>query len=216
MNQVYELQVGYHTNSTIPYQRIICDTDFTNPLYEVNNEGKVEYSKEQPKHWIPEIETVCSNIKLILEVAKLNQKAGKMIATIRNNQIITGDDINIWEDIKVWNNGTYPKKQDVELFYTKHSYHNKYLKRGINEVKMVTEKLYYEGHILYFIIKSSTFQDRYTVELMGTHRLTRELTDGIHGDYHGYRYFNTFEDVQNWFWSKYKVKLVKDGETEYH
>lgn len=213
---IFELQVGYHNNKTIPYQRIICDTDFTNPYYEVNNKGEVEYSKVQPKHWIPEVETACKNIDLILEVAKRNHNAGNMIATIRDNHIITGDDMDIWNDIKVWNNGEYPKKQDIRLGYVKKSYHSPYLKSGINEIKMITDKLYHNGHVLHFIIESSTRQNRYTVNIIGKHRLTRELTNMIHGDYHGYEYFNSFDKVQDYFQEKYNVRLYKKGKTEYH
>lgn len=213
---IYELQVGYHVDKRVPYQRIICDTDFTNHYYEVNNDRQVEYSKEQPKHWIPEVEEACENIDLILEVAKLNYDADKMVATIRDNKIVTGEDIDIWNDIKVWNNGEYPKFQDNRLKYVKHSYHNKYLRSGIDEVEMQTGKLYHKGHVLHFTITSSTFQDRYTVILMGTDRLTKELTDNIHGEYHGYRYFESFEDMQSWFDEEYGVRLVKDGKTVYH
>lgn len=211
---IYELQVGFHSNRTIPYQRIICDKDFKNYYYEVNDNGKVKYSKEQPSHWIPEVEEACQNIDLILKVAEMNFKAGKMIATIRDNNIIT-EDIDIWGDIKVWRNGEYPKNHNPKLEYVKKSIHNKYLKSGINKVSMITDELYYEGDVLHFEIESSTFQFNYTVNIMGYDRLTSELTNNIHGYYHGYAYFKTFEEVQEWFMENYNVKLVKRGETLY-
>lgn len=209
---IYELQVGFHNNKLIPYQRIICDTDFTNPYYEINLNGRVGYSKIPPTHWVSEVEVACRHIDLIMEVAKMNYNAGKMIATISSdNTINVGEDIDIWKDIKVWNNGEYPKIQSDKLYYDKHSYHNKYLKSGINKIEMVTDSIYYNGHVLHFIIESSTFQDRYTVNIMGVDRLKRELTNYIHGDYHGYRYFNSFQDVQNWFKESYGVRLIKKG-----
>ena len=219
MTEIIELQVGYHANKTIPYQRIICNTDFTNPKFEINNNGEVAYTETCPKHWVPEVEQVCKNIDTILQVAKLNQEANQMIATISSEDfttIHTGNDVDIWKDIKVWNNGTYPTHKKSKLEYIKHSYTNKYLRRGISEIKMVTETIYHNGHELHFQIDSSTWQNRYTVNIMGTHRLTRELTDGIHGDYHGYRYFKSFEEVQNWFNKEYGVTLVKNGDTKYH
>ena len=222
-DDIIELQVGYHENKNNPFQRIICDTDFTNPYYECKGENySIYYSKDQPKHRNESVYKACNNLDVILEVAKMNYENNGIVATIRDDKIITGDDIDIWKDIKVWINGTYPKKQPTKLKYRKHSYHSRYLKSGINEIKMFTDKIYIDkginrGHVVSFEIKSSTFQSYYHIIYDGYNRKKFEAyPDGFSGRYHGYEYFDTFEEMQDFFKEKFNVTLVKDGDTIYH
>ena len=98
----------------------------------------ITYSRKKPEIKDEEVNKVCDNIPLILKNARLNYESDKTIlATIRDNQLIYDDDIDIWKDIKVWINGVYPKYQGNTLFYKKHSYHNPYLRDGENEEKLI-------------------------------------------------------------------------------
>ena len=219
---ILEFTVGFHACETNPFQRMICDTDFTNPYYECKGEDwKIYYSKEQPNHWNEDVYNACKNIDLILEVAKMNFENPNMVATIRDGEIITGNDMDIWKDIKVWaySNHVYPKKQPVRLPYHKHSYHNRYLRSGINEIKMNTNEIYVpsDGTLRSFEIESSTWQDYYHVCFNVYNRYKFEAYhDGFSGRGHGYAYFDSFEEMQNWFSELYGVRLVKEGVTEYH
>lgn len=219
---ILEFTVGYHSTNKNPFQRMICDTDFTNPYFECKGDDwKIYYSKSQPKHWNEEVYKACSDIDTVLEVAKLNFESPNMVATIRDGEIITGGEMDIWNDIKVWaySNDVYPKVQPDRLHYRKHSYHSHYLRSGINEIKMFTDKVYVpsDGTVRSFEIKSSTWQDYYHICYDVYNRCKFEAYhDGFSGRGHGYAYFDTFEEMQEWFMELYGVRLVKEGVTDYH
>lgn len=220
-DDIIELTVGYHANNTNPFQRIICDTDFTNPYYECKGDDyNIFYSKVQPFHKISEVYNACQNLDLVMEVAKMNFESDEMIATIRDGEIITGkENMDIWGDIKVWayTNNVYPKMQSNRLPYTKESFHSRYLKSGINEIKMYSDEIYKDGKVYSFTIKSSTFQSRYSLIYDVYNRCKFEAYhDGYSGRGYGYEYFDTFEEVQEWVMENFDCRLYKKGDTKYH
>ena len=112
-----------------------------------------------------------------------------------------------------------------KLSYEKHSYHSHWLKSGINEIKMTTEKfIRKDGSEIRLQIDSSTFQDYYHISFTGFNKEEFERTDGIHGHFHGYHFhdnngdkFTTFEQVRKFMEETYGFRLVKKGKTrKYH
>ena len=114
--------------------------------------------------------------------------------------------------------------QMEKLGYKKHSYKNKYLKSGIAEIKMFSEKFIREdGSEIRLEIKTSTFQNYYNISYIGFNAEEFERTDGIHGRFHGYHFrdnnnerFTSFEQVQRFMMETYGFRLVKIGETVKH
>lgn len=108
--------------------------------------------------------------------------------------------------------------------YKKHSYKNKYLKKGITEIKMVTEKfIRKDGSEIILEIETSTFQNYYHISYSGFNQEEFERTNGIHGRFHGYHFrdnynntFTSFEQVQQFMMETYGFRLVKLGETNKH
>lgn len=221
-NKIIELQVGFHENKLRRYQRILTNEYFNDYLFEHQhyNDGayNITYSRKKPEIKDEEVNKVCDNISLILKNARLNYESDETIlATIRDNQLIYGDDIDIWKDIKVWINGVYPKYQGNTLFYEKHSYHSHYLRDGVNEEKLITNEFYHEGDVIGFTIETSNISNRYTAIIHGFNRYKFEVySTGFEGRYHGYYYFDSFKEVQQFFKEKYNKKLVQKGETITH
>ena len=221
-NKIIELQVGYHVNKNREYQRVITNEYFDDYLFEHQHydDGayNISYSRRKPVIKNKNVDKVCDNMSLVLENARLNYESDKkIIATIRDDKLVFGDDIDIWGDIKVWVKGVYPKYQPNILKYKKHSYHSHYLRDGVNEEKLVTDKFYHDGHEIRFSIETSNISNRYTAIISGFNRYKFEVYDtGFEGRYHGYYYFNNFREVKEFFRERYGLELVQDGETIKH
>lgn len=216
-NVIYELQIGYHTNKARNYQRAIT-TDFTveNTLFETHEDKKIIYTHIMPQHHNDNVYEVCANhLDVICEVARLNNETD-IFHTIDpvSFEIKQGDDVEIWSDIKVWVREPCEIEGET-LLYQKETVHAYWYKEGVYEENYYTEKFYdpIDGHILHFEIKSFNTRDHYTVTIMGYDRHEWEVTDGIHGDYHGYYYFDSWEEVEEFFREEYGKTLVMLKET---
>ena len=225
-NKIIELQVGFHVDKLRRYQRIITNEYFDEYLFEHQdyNDGKynISYSKDKPNIHDETVSQICDNISIILENAKLNYESDSMFATIRFNDV-TGEwelkyanEMDIWKDVKVWITGVYPKYQGNTLFYTKHSYHSKYLRDGVNEEKLNTDTFYHKGDEISFSIETSNISNRYTAIISVYNSYEWEATDAIHGRYHGYYYFDNFREVQEFFRERYGKELVQRGNIVKH
>lgn len=219
-NKIIELQIGFHTTSQMRFQRVITNEYFDEYQFEHHsNDGHytISYSAQKPQIKDNEVSKACDNMDLVLKCAKINFENNDIVATIRNDEIVFGNEIDIWKDVKVWIKGTYDKYQSQTLFYTKHSYSNKYLKDGFTEDKLLTDSFYFKGDVIRFEIESYNMRNRYTAIIDGYNRYKFEAYNtGFEGRYHGYYYFNSFKEVQEFFKSRYNKILVQKGETKLH
>ena len=219
-NKIIELQIGFHSNKARRYQRVITNEFFDEYKFEhqsKDNKFNITYSANKPPIKDEKVSIACDNMELVLESAKINYESKDRIAsTIRDGKIITGDDMDIWKDIKVWILGVYPKYQSNILHYKKISTSSRYIKDGFTEDKLITDKIYCRnGEIVSFTIESHNMSNRYTAIIDGFNRYKFETySDGFSGRYHGYYYFDNFKQVQEFFKTKYNKILVQKGETE--